>query len=114
LASGTSPRRSIRGLFPVVAGPGNSKFKPRVPRMIKQATWTDIERVAKAMKADHRSACAVTGTDDPVTAIQGLSSLPFVGVTIWKDDEPIVACGPFEPGRDRQPPLFELRLGKPS
>ncbi|MGB7101550.1 MAG: hypothetical protein WBD95_22630 [Xanthobacteraceae bacterium] len=61
--------------------------------MIKQATWTDIERVAKAMRADHRSACAVAGTDDPVTAIQVLSALRFVGVTIWKDDEPIIACG---------------------
>jgi hypothetical protein len=61
--------------------------------MIKQATWTDVERVVKAVKAHRSTACATAGTDDPVAAIQGLSSLLFVGATIWKDDEPIVACG---------------------
>jgi hypothetical protein len=62
---------------------------------IEQATWPDIRRVAANMRAEHRrSACALAGTADPLEAIQALEHLPYVvGVTIWQDDEPIVACG---------------------
>ena len=46
------------------------------------------------MKADQaKSACALANTDDPLEAIQKLSLCAYVGVTVWRGEDPIAAAG---------------------
>ena len=61
---------------------------------LKAIAWPDIERVARKMCELHRhKVCLTAFTDDPVAAISYMATKPLVGVTVWKDDEPVAVCG---------------------
>jgi hypothetical protein len=62
--------------------------------VLKTATWPDIEAVARHMCERHaRAACSRSCSDNPVEAISGLALRQFLGVTIWKGYDPVVAVG---------------------
>ena len=61
--------------------------------MIHEAVWADVREVARNMRErDAKEVCALAYTDDPVTAVSCLQTVPFVGATVWRD-VPIAAVG---------------------